>query len=131
MLGDETGWRWEDSLCPGDSTVAAVYDDESEDCIALVCGPLPSHAFAKRRATLIVSAPNLAATVASEPERIAAARNALRVEVAAALAAWREADAKLYMLLTAGVSNDARRPAATEHRARFDALNELLAPETT
>lgn len=87
MLGDETEWRWEDSLCPGDSVVAAVYDDESEDNIALICGPLPSIEFAQRRATLIVSAPDLAATVASEPGRIAAAVAAERAAIVAELRA--------------------------------------------
>ena len=88
MLGDETEWRWEDSLCPGDSIVAAVYDDESEDNIALICGPLPSHDFAERRARLIVSAPDLAATIASEPERVEAAVDAERDAIVANLREW-------------------------------------------
>ena len=77
------------------------------------------------------AAPALAETVASEPERIAAARNALRAEVAAALAAFVESDHAVNRALAAGDVRDEYHPTLFARLARLDVLRGLLTPETT
>lgn len=83
------------------------------------------------REALRDAAPDLAETVASEPERIVAARNALRAEVAAALAAFVESDHAVNRALAAGEIRDEYHPTLFARLARLDALRGLLTPETT
>ena len=78
-----------------------------------------------------VTREDLAETVASEPERIAAARNALRAEVAAALAAFVESDHAVNRALAAGDVRDEYHPTLFARLARLDVLRGLLTPETT
>ncbi len=77
------------------------------------------------------AAPDLAATVAAEPERIAAARNALRSEVARALAAFVAADDAVTRALEAGDVRDEYHPSLLDRLARLDDLHGLLTPEVT
>ena len=64
-------------------------------------------------------------------ERIAAARNALRAEVAAALAAFVESDHAVNRALAAGDVRDEYHPTLFARLARLDVLRGLLTPETT
>ena len=82
-------------------------------------------------AHLRAAAFDLAETVASEPERIAAARNALRAEVAAALAAFVESDHSVNRALAAGDVRDEYHPTLFARLARLDALRGLLTPEVS
>lgn len=108
--------------------IVADFDGEAVR-IALLAGNSPGTE--RANGILLAAAPALAETVASEPERIAAARNALRVEVAAALAAFVESDHAVNRALAAGEIRDEYHPTLFARLARLDVLRGLLTPETT
>lgn len=84
-------------------------------------------------ARLIAAAPDLAAMVASEPERIAAAVAAESARIyhaaAAALAAYLAADDALLDAIGRGQVRDEYHPLISTRDARLESLRGVLAPE--